>query len=76
MTSVTALSRLLEKAEIAQNWQEVSFNCNKIGDRLSSEGKFEEALEYHLRDDKVCSRIGDSSGLALAGSQETWQGFV
>ena len=49
MTSVTALTRALEKTEIAENWPEVCLNCSKIGNRFASKGRCEEALEYNLK---------------------------
>ena len=72
--SVTKRKRELEAAESAGRWEDVSNLCSEVscahslpfsliinpqvGKLLSDKGKYREALDYHRREQDVCSKQG------------------
>ncbi len=54
------------KAQDRDNYEEVANICNKLGELLAKQGKFEDAITEHETERNVCEMREDSMGAAIA----------
>ena len=54
------------RAVARSNWKETAELCNFLGNKLCERGRLEEALAEHEEELRLCQRLDDEAGCALA----------
>ncbi|OCT75123.1 tonsoku-like protein isoform X2 [Xenopus laevis] len=57
------------KAQRSHNLKEEESVCNQLGELLAHNGRFQEAIEEHIREGMICEQLGDVIGCALANGK-------
>ncbi|XP_064646100.1 tonsoku-like protein [Lineus longissimus] len=63
---IEKLRKQKKKAETNNNYQEVATICNYIGELLSKQGNYDDAIEEHEMELALCESTGDVMGSAVA----------
>lgn len=63
---IASLKKDKTKTRLKGNRKELAEVCNYLGSKLSERGRFEEALDEHKEELKLCENLNDVAGTALA----------